>query len=89
MTQPAPPTPPPSRIIREGGSTCRCDICGSSMKRAWFGLGRLLGCIQPKCWNYHGYRNLPAGMNRSPYLYGAPVKPEAPPAPPRASVGAC
>jgi hypothetical protein len=79
------PTPPPGRIIREGGSIAQCRICGSSMKRAWFGFGRLLGCIQPKCWNFHGWRALPAGTNRSPDLYGAPRKPPAPPAPPGAA----
>lgn len=72
---PQPPIPPPCRIIREGGCAGFCDICGSSLKRRWFGLGAIIGCLQPKCWNWHGWRHLPAGSNRPIDLYGAPEKP--------------
>jgi hypothetical protein len=61
-----------------------CQTCGSTQKRAWFGLGRVLGCIQPKCWNYYMWRQLPVGVNPPPGLYGGPLKPPAPPAPPLA-----
>jgi hypothetical protein len=70
-----PPIPPPCRIIREGGCPGVCDICGSSLKRRWFGLGKIIGCLQPKCWNWHGWSHLPAGHNRPIDLYGAPEKP--------------
>lgn len=70
-----PPIPPPCRIIREGGCSGFCDICGSSLKRSWFGLGKVIGCLQPKCWNWHGWSQLPAGHNRPIDLYGAPEKP--------------
>lgn len=69
-----PPIPPPCRIIREGGCVGICDICGSSLKRRWFGLGKVIGCLQPKCWNWHGWSYLPAGSNRPIDLYGAPEK---------------
>lgn len=77
-----PPIPPPGRIIREG-CVATCEICGSSLKRRWFGLGAVIGCLQPKCWNWHGWSYLPAGRNRPIDLYGAPVKPSyvAPPPP--------
>lgn len=78
------PIPPPLRIIREG-SVARCHICGSSLKRRWFGLGAAIGCLQPKCWNWHGWSQLPVGSNRPIDLYGAPAKPPPPPAPPPAS----
>lgn len=70
-----PPIPPPCRIIREGGCGGICDICGSSLKRRWFGLGKVIGCLQPKCWNWHGWSHLPVGSNRPSDLYGAPEKP--------------
>lgn len=84
----AKPIPPPSRIIREGGGTRRCEICHSSVKRRWFGLGRIVGCIQPRCWNYYGYKDLPAGVNPPPDLYGGPVKGSPPPSPPPRILGA-
>jgi hypothetical protein len=80
------PTPPPCRLIKEGGVDF-CKTCGSTQKRAWFGLGRVLGCIQPKCWNYYRWRSLPVGVNPPAGLYGGPVKPPAPPAPPDAFYG--
>lgn len=70
-----PPVPPPCRIVREG-TIGRCEICGSSLKRRWFGLGSVLGCLQPKCWNWHGWSYLPVGHNRPIDLYGAPEKPQ-------------
>lgn len=79
---PKPPIPPPCRIIREGGGACFCDICGSSLKRRWFGLGAVIGCLQPKCWNWHGWSLLPVGRKRPPDLYGAPERPHHPPSPP-------
>ncbi len=48
---PEPPKPPCSRIIKEGAIGI-CPKCGSSVKRSFFGLGRVLGCIQPECENY-------------------------------------
>lgn len=77
------PIPPPGRIIRKGGVVGLCPTCGSSQKRAWLGFGRVLGCIQPKCWNYWEWKNLPVGVNPPPGLYGGPVKPPPPPAPAR------
>jgi len=74
MNLPKPPTPPPGRIICEG-TISRCDVCGSSLKRRWFGLGKAIGCLQPKCWNWHGWSSLPAGSNRPIDSYGAPEKP--------------
>jgi hypothetical protein len=75
------------RLIAEGGlqlfGNSFCDICGSSQKKAFFGLGQILGCIQPKCWNYFEWKNLPAGVNKSILLYGAPKKPQPPPSPPK------
>ena len=79
---PAPPIPPPGRLRREGSGPDACEICGSSLKRRWFGLGRAIGCLQPKCWNWHGWTLLPANCNRPIDLYGAPKKPAAPPSPP-------
>jgi hypothetical protein len=86
---PTKPAPPPMRLIRESSvlelrDPSFCRICGSSLKRSWFGLGKVIGCIQSKCWNYYEWTFLPAGVNRSPYLYGAPKKPLPPPPPPRA-----
>lgn len=69
------PIPPPLRIIRDGGDPSVCEICGSSLKRRWFGLGRVIGCLQQECWNWHGWTLLPAGTNRPINLYGAPKKP--------------
>ena len=48
---PPKPTPPPSRIIAEGGSAEFCEECGSSIKKSWFGKAK--GCIQPLCDNYY------------------------------------
>lgn len=76
------PIPPPGRILREGCIEI-CDICGSSLKRRWFGLGAVIGCLQPKCWNWHGWANMPARLNRPIDLYGAPERPAAPPPPPQ------
>ena len=50
---PTPPEFPLSRIIREGSNT-DCPYCHSTVNYRWFGLGRSLGCIQPKCKNYYG-----------------------------------
>lgn len=46
------PKPPIGRIISEGMGG-NCPKCHSSEKRAWFGLGKKLGCIQPECENYY------------------------------------
>jgi len=49
---PSPPEPPLSRIITEG-TIGTCPECGSTEIRKWYGLGKPLGCIQPKCKKYY------------------------------------
>jgi len=51
--RPKRPKAPPLKLIREDGRIPFCPYCGSSVNRAWFGFGRVLGCIQPECVNYH------------------------------------
>jgi predicted RNA-binding Zn-ribbon protein involved in translation (DUF1610 family) len=46
------PSPPMSRIIIEG-TAGSCPECGSTEIRRWYGLGKPLGCIQPKCKRYY------------------------------------
>lgn len=47
---PAPPAPPPTKIIKEGWGKDFCKVCSSSVKHSF--LGTHLGCIQPKCSEY-------------------------------------
>lgn len=61
---PKPPAPPLTRILREGG--CHlfrgpeyCEKCGSSVQREWFGFGKIIGCIQPKCSEYIAHKQFP------------------------------
>jgi hypothetical protein len=46
------PKPPIGRRINDWIAPPMCNVCGSSMKRKWFGL-KTLGCIHPKCTNYY------------------------------------
>lgn len=82
MSIPERPIPPPGRMIVEGSLPSFCPTCGSTQKHAWFGFGRVLGCIQPKCWNYYRWQSLRVGVNPPAGLYGGPTKPPAPPPPP-------
>lgn len=72
--RPRPPTPPMTRMVGLGGC---CPKCGSSEKRAWFGLGRVLGCIQPECDKYYGHRRV--GSNPLPPTGLKPMPPANPP----------
>lgn len=47
---PAPPAPPPTKIIKEGWGKDFCKVCSSSVNHSF--LGTYLGCIQPKCSEY-------------------------------------
>jgi len=55
-TIPKPPPFPPSRIIKEG-TMGSCPQCGSTEVRGgllrFFGIGKMIGCIQPECENYY------------------------------------
>ena len=53
------PKPPPIRLITEYSASGICPKCGSSLRRRFewlgilFGIGKVLGCIQPECENYY------------------------------------
>jgi len=47
---PAPPSPPPNRIIKEG-SIGTCEECGSSLHKKYIFWND--GCLQPECENYY------------------------------------
>lgn len=50
---PSPSSPcPPTRLSAEGYVGPQCPICHSDMKRKWFIVGPLLGCINEDCRNY-------------------------------------
>lgn len=56
---PEPPKFPPSRIVKEGtiGSCPRCrstEVRGGLL--GFFGIGKILGCIQPECENYYKHK---------------------------------
>jgi ssDNA-binding Zn-finger/Zn-ribbon topoisomerase 1 len=46
------PTPPPSRLIREG-TVGDCLMCGSTTVKRFIWFGRKIGCINPDCPNYY------------------------------------
>lgn len=48
------PVFPCGALIYETDIRQKCPKCGSSFKRKWIWLGRVLGCIQPRCENYYG-----------------------------------
>jgi hypothetical protein len=53
------PKPPCMRLIMDHSCSGICPKCGSSLQRriGWlghiFGIGKVLGCIQPECENYY------------------------------------
>ena len=51
---PKPPKPPLDRIIRDH-SIGTCPLCGSTEQRKYqfFGVGKIIGCINPDCKNYY------------------------------------
>ena len=51
--RPVKPKRPPCRLIKNENFLDVCNQCGSSNKRLLFGLGPVVGCIQPKCDNFY------------------------------------
>jgi len=57
LTRPAPPKPPPGRLIYQGffNPVLFCEVCGSSMMiRKFIVFGKPPGCMQKECENYGG-----------------------------------
>jgi hypothetical protein len=53
------------RVIEEGSNPKdSCDLCGSTLKRRWFGLLRSQFCMNPSCDNHdeRGFAVLPAAV---------------------------
>ena len=54
------PKPPCCRIVMDYSVSGYCKLCHSSLQRRFkwighiFGIGKVIGCIQPECDNYYG-----------------------------------